>query len=91
MPQILAVQIDVKLLAVLFLIWTGLWAWLLFKRGPKLSLGKLMIIVSGYAVLAGLAGPTGQWWLIHLQQHPLLIAVLIVGVAAALLWVNSRM
>ena len=91
MFQIAGAEIDVKLLAVLFLLWTALWAWLLYKRRPKLSLAKLMIIVSGYAVLAGLAGPTGQWWMIHLQQHPLLLVVLVVGVAAAVLWVNSRL
>ena len=91
MFHITEIEIDVKLLAVLFTLWTALWAWLIYKRRPKVGLGKLMIIVSGYAVLAGLAGPTGQWWMLHLQQSPLLLTLLVLGVAAAVLWVNSRL
>jgi hypothetical protein len=91
MFHIAGAEIDIRLLAVLFLLWTALWAWLIYKRRPKLSLAKLMIIVSGYAVLAGLAGPTGQWWMIHLQQSPLLLTLLVLGVAAGVLWVNSRL
>lgn len=91
MFRIAGAEIDIRLLAVLFVLWTALWAWLLYKRRPKLSLAKLMIIVTGYALLAGLAGPTGQWWMIHLQQHPLLLAVLVVAVTAAVLWTNARL
>jgi len=91
MFRIAGAEIDVRLLIVLFVLWTALWVWLRFKRPAKLSLAKLMIIVTGYAVLAGLAGPTGQWWLIHLQQHPLLLVALVIGAAGAVLWVNSRL
>jgi|GEM_PF-4532141 len=91
MPEFTGAQINVKLLAVAFLLWTAMWAWLIIKRRPKISFGKLMVIFSGYAIIAGLAGPTGQWWLVHLQDHALLTTIVVAILAGAVLWVNSRM
>jgi hypothetical protein len=43
-------------LAAAFLIWAALWAFLIFSRRVQFSLRVLFIIVTGFAVLAAIAG-----------------------------------
>ena len=41
--------------ALAFLIWGGLWFWLISRRKARFSVRTLFVIITGYAVMAGIA------------------------------------
>ena len=47
-------------MAVVLLLWAGLWTFLLVRRSAELNLQKAFIIFTGFVLIAFLAAPSGQ-------------------------------
>lgn len=81
---------NVLVVTVVFLLWAGLWVWILRKRSSRLTLRKLLVIVTGFAVIAWLATPAGQLWLTERAElHPIWLLCGIVAAAALVLWIED--
>lgn len=47
---------------IAFLIWTALWGYFIVTRRYQFGLKTLFVILTGYAVMAALAGDFIRWW-----------------------------
>ena len=75
-------QSDYSMLVACFAIWTGLGLLLLRKRKWQITFRTALVLITGYAVLAGLASPRGNAWLRSVLEYeraaPLLLIASVV-------------
>jgi hypothetical protein len=72
-----------------FLLWAGIWTWLIRRRTAKLNLRTMFVILTGFALIAALAAPDGQELLGRLTTPwPILAAIVVI--ALLVVWVADR-
>jgi hypothetical protein len=76
-------------MAVPFLLWAGLWIWLIRRRTASFNLRATFVIFTGFALIAAVMAPDGQDFLSRLSTPwPVLAALL--AISLFVVWVADR-